>query len=145
MRNSAVKTWSTVHRVLYRFSRGMVGSRLVGNDMLLLTTVGRKTGQKHTVPLLYLESGQDLLVIASYGGRERHPEWYLNLLAHPETSVQIRGARLGLRARTAGAEERRRWWPRIVEAYDQYATYQTRTDREIPIVFLERVGSDPGP
>jgi len=144
VKNSAVKTWSAVHRVVYRLSRGIVGSRLVGNDMLLLTTVGRKTRQAHTVPLLYLESGEDLLVIASYGGRDRHPEWYLNLLAHPEATVQIRGSRLGLRARTADAEERRSWWPRVVEAYDEYATYQTRTDREIPIVILERVAPDPG-
>jgi deazaflavin-dependent oxidoreductase (nitroreductase family) len=110
---------------------------LVDNDILLLTTTGRRTGRPHTVPLLYLRAGDTLVVIASYGGRDRHPAWYLNLVATPEVEVQVRKGRFRARARTAAPEERASWWPRVVAAYGDYAAYQTRTDRVIPVVLLE--------
>ncbi len=137
MRDSAVKRRSAFHRTLYQLTGGLLGRRLVGNDMLLLTTIGRTTGEAHTVPLLYLREGESLVIIASYGGRDRHPEWYLNLLATPRVSVQVGSQRRQMLARTASAEERRSWWPRVVEAYSDYAAYQTRTEREIPLVFLD--------
>jgi deazaflavin-dependent oxidoreductase (nitroreductase family) len=115
----------------------MVGKRLVDNDMLLLTTVGRKTEQAHTVPLLYLTDTDRLVLIASYGGRANSPEWYLNLTLRPDVTVQLPGKKMQMVARTADPEERAEWWPRIVEAYDGYAAYQARTDRVIPVVFLE--------
>ena len=115
----------------------MVGKRLVDNDMLLLTTVGRKTEQGHTVPLLYLTDADRLVVIASYGGRNNYPEWYLNLTSRPNVTVEQPGKKMQMVARTADPEERAEWWPRIVEAYDGYAAYQARTDRVIPVVFLE--------
>jgi deazaflavin-dependent oxidoreductase (nitroreductase family) len=105
--------------------------------MLLLTTAGRRTGQRHTVPLLYITDGDRLVVIASYGGRDRHPDWYLNLVADPAVTAQVGGFRLAMRARTVTSDERARWWPRVVAAYEGYRTYQSRTDREIPIVILE--------
>ncbi len=77
-------------------------------------------------------------MIASWGGRDTHPEWYLNLLAEPRAIVQVLSRTWKVSARTAEPGERKRWWPRIVEAYDGYAVYQSRTDREIPVVFLER-------
>lgn len=117
-----------------------MGKRLVDNDMLLLTTVGRRTGGAHTVPLLHLMEGDRLVVIASYGGRDRHPEWYLNLTAQPEVSVETPGGKVDMIARTADADERVEWWPRIVDAYDGYAEYQSRTDRVIPVVFLDPAG-----
>jgi deazaflavin-dependent oxidoreductase (nitroreductase family) len=128
---------SRLHRALYQLTDGRVGRRLVHNDMLLLTTTGRRTGRPHTVPLLYLGEGDTLVVIASYGGRDRHPAWYLNLVATPEVEVQVRKGRFKARARTAGPEERSSWWPRVVAAYGDYAVYQTRTDRMIPVVLLE--------
>jgi deazaflavin-dependent oxidoreductase (nitroreductase family) len=128
---------SRLHRALYQLTDGRVGRRLVHNDMLLLTTTGRRTGRPHTVPLLYLGEGDTLVVIASYGGRDRHPAWYLNLVATPEVEVQVRKGRFRARARTAGPEERSSWWPRVVAAYGDYAVYQTRTDRMIPVVLLE--------
>ena len=79
------------------------------------------------------------MVIASYGGRPHHPTWYQNLLAEPAVQVQVRSRRLRMVARTAGSEERERWWPHLVSAYDGYAVYQSRTDREIPVVILEPV------
>jgi F420H(2)-dependent quinone reductase len=109
--------------------------------MLLLTTKGRVSGRSHTVPLLYLRDNDNLVVIASYGGRDRAPSWYLNLLAHPTVEVQVRADRFNVTARVADAEERARWWPRVVDAYSDYEIYQSRTSREIPIVFLEPVQS----
>jgi len=139
VRDRAAKYLSTLHRVLYRSTRGRVGRRLVDNDMCLLTTTGRRTGNEHTVPLLYLRDGDRLIVIASWGGRDRHPEWYLNLLAHPEATVQVLGEQWTVDATTADANDRNLWWPRVLDAYDGYAVYESRTDREIPVVFLDPV------
>ena len=140
VRDSTVKRLSSLHRVLYRLTGGVLGRRLVDNDMLLLTTAGRTTGQSHTVPLLYLRDGDNLVVIASFGGRDRHPAWYLNLVANPSVTAQVGGRRLSLQARTATESERETWWPQVVEAYDAYARYSGRTDREIPVVILEPAG-----
>ncbi len=139
MKDSSIKRWSRIHKILFRVSGGRVGRRLVDNDMLLLTTVGRKTGRSHTVPLLYLKDDERLVVIASYGGRDNYPEWYLNLRSQPEVTVELTGNKVDMIARTADAEARGNWWPKIVEAYDGYATYQSRTDRVIPVVFLEQI------
>jgi deazaflavin-dependent oxidoreductase (nitroreductase family) len=84
-----------------------------------------------------LRDGEVLVVIASYGGRDRHPAWYLNLVAEPEVLVQVARAKFNARARTASDKERAWWWPRVVEAYGDYAVYQARTDRVIPVVMLE--------
>lgn len=132
-----MKRWSAVHALLYRLTRGLVGRRLADNDILLLTTRGRRSGEEHTVPLLYLHDRDRYVVIASYGGRPHHPTWYENLLVQPEVAVQVRSRRRVMVARTATPEERERWWPQVVAAYQGYADYQSRTDRKIPIVFLE--------
>jgi deazaflavin-dependent oxidoreductase (nitroreductase family) len=136
MHDVSVKTLSLVHTTLFRFTRGIIGSRLVKNDMLLLTTTGRVSGDRHTVPLLYLMDGEDVIVIASYGGRRHHPDWYRNLRQEPAASVQIGATRMRVTATTIGAEEREDWWPRIVEAYGDYEVYQARTEREIPVLRL---------
>ena len=140
MRDSGVKRWSAFHRALYEATNGVLGRRLVGNDMLLLTTRGRVTGEPHTVPLLYLRDGDRLLVIASYGGRDHHPAWYLNLLADPSVTARVGDRKMVLNARTASSAERDVWWPKVVASYSDYAVYQTRTDREIPVVALESRG-----
>ena len=137
MKDRAVKRWSALHRVVYQVSGGIVGRRLVDNDMLLLTTTGRTSGRSHTVPLLYLGDEGRLVVIASFGGRPQHPEWYLNLVANPSVRVQTGATHRDMRARTATTEERFSWWPRVVAAYGDYAVYQGRTAREIPVVILE--------
>ena len=107
--------------------------------MLILTTTGRRSGRPHEVPLLYLRDGDNLVVIASYGGRPNYPDWYLNLMARPEAEVQINGRRQAVRARVASSEERSVWWPRVVDAYEGYSEYQSRTNRIIPVVFLDPV------
>ena len=111
MRDPTVKRMSSLHRVLYRITGGLIGRRLVDNDILLLTTRGRATGREHTVPLLYLRDGERLVVIASYGGRDRHPEWYLNLVDEPSVTAQTGRNRSSYQARTATEDERERWWP----------------------------------
>jgi deazaflavin-dependent oxidoreductase (nitroreductase family) len=128
---------SSLHTLVYRTTSGRIGRRLVNNDMLLLTTLGRRTGIEHTVPLLYLREGQRLVVIASYGGRPEHPEWYLNLEAHPQAAVQIFDEHIDVEAATMTDAEHSKWWPQIVDAYGDYAVYQSRTDRQIPVVWLD--------
>lgn len=139
MRDRTAKTLSSLHTAAYRLTGGRVGRRLVGNDMLLLTTRGRKTGKPHTVPLLYLRDGEALVVIASWGGRPNHPEWFANLMEHPEATVQVLARRWAVRAEQMGPEERADWWPRIVAVHDGYAAYQSRTDRAIPVVRLKKI------
>lgn len=138
MDDRLVKQLSRAHTSLFRLSGGGIGSRLVGNDMLLLTTTGRVTGRSHTVPLLFLRDGGEFVVIASYGGRPRHPEWYRNLVAHPHAQVQVHREHFPVVAKTMSHRERKRWWPLVVDAYSGYAVYQDRTAREIPIVRLRR-------
>ena len=137
MKDINVKVLSRLHRVVYRATGGRIGRRLVNNDMLLLTTQGERSGKSHTVPLLYLQEGDRFVVIASYGGRPADPQWYRNLIAHPEASIQVNTSTNDVAARTMSEDERSLWWPRIVSAYADYAVYQSRTDRTIPVVWLE--------
>ena len=123
---------------LYKATDGRVTGSHGGAPVLLLTTTGRRSGKQRTTPLLYLEDDGTLVVVASYGGAPKHPAWYLNLSANPEVEVQIGRNVERRRARTADAEERSRLWPRLVAMYGSYASYQTRTTREIPVVILER-------
>lgn len=139
MRDATARRLSKLHAGLYKLTGGRLGRRLVNNDMLLLTTRGAKTGRTHTRPLLYLEDGDTLVVIASWGGRPHHPDWYVNLVANPDAVVQVGGRRWRVRARTATTQEREVWWPRVLSAYHGYRVYQSHTDRVIPVVFLESV------
>lgn len=129
-----------VHAWLYRVSGGRVGHRVpgFGPPMLLLHHVGARSGRKRISPLLYIPDGENVIVVASKGGYPKHPAWYHNLLANPDTEVQIGSERRAVHARTATAEERPRLWPKAVEAYPTYADYQARSKgREIPLVVLE--------
>ena len=112
---------------------------MLGGPILLLDHVGRRSGKRRTNPLLYLPDGQNLAIVASKGGVDTHPAWWHNLQANPETTVQVGGDRRRVRARQATAPERARLWPRLVEMYPSYARYQSRTERQIPVVILEPV------
>jgi deazaflavin-dependent oxidoreductase (nitroreductase family) len=103
---------------------------------LLLTTVGRKSGTALTLPLIFGRSGLDYVVVASKGGAPAHPAWYLNLQANPEVRVQVKAEKFTARAHTADSGERAMLWPKMLEIYGPYAQYQTKTDREIPVVIL---------
>jgi deazaflavin-dependent oxidoreductase (nitroreductase family) len=133
-----VRRLARFHRALYRLTRGRIGGRLVGLPVLLLTTRGRRSGSPRTVPLTYFTDGDTIVLVASYGGRPRNPQWFENLVAEPLVDVTIGGTRRQLRARRAGPEERARLWPRVVEGYRGYGDYQAKTSREIPLVLLER-------
>jgi deazaflavin-dependent oxidoreductase (nitroreductase family) len=127
-----------LHTIVYRATHGVVGHRVPGGPpMLLLDHVGARSGVKRTSPLLYLDDGPNLVIIASKGGHPRQPAWFHNLRANPETMVQVGSERRPVRARVATSEERRRLWPRAVKSYGNYANYQRRTGRQIPVVILE--------
>ena len=112
---------------------------LEGSPVLLLTTTGRKSGEERTTPLIYGRSGDDVLIVASNGGNAKHPPWYLNLEADPEVGVQIKADKFRARARTATAEEKPAMWQEMVGHWPHYDRYQEMTDREIPVVVLERI------
>jgi len=130
------KLTSGTHAAIYRASDGKVAGRMFNSPLLLLTTTGRKTGKERTTPLLYVDDGEDLVVIASNGGAPYHPAWYLNLKANPDVSVRVREQDLRARAQEARGEERRRLFARLVDAYSGYEDYQRRTEREIPVIVL---------
>jgi deazaflavin-dependent oxidoreductase (nitroreductase family) len=104
--------------------------------VLLLNHVGRRSGKWRTSPLLYLPDGVDMVVIGSKGGSHRHPAWFINLRDMGETTVEVGGRTVPVRVHVASPEERERLWPRVVEMYDEYAAYQRRTGREIPLIVL---------
>ncbi|MBF6194057.1 nitroreductase family deazaflavin-dependent oxidoreductase [Nocardia implantans] len=135
---SRAQTWA------YRRTGGRVGGRWrIGAGFrkpvptLLLEHRGRKSGKLFTAPLLYLVDGPDLVVVASQGGLPDHPQWYFNLLAHPTTRVQIGAEHRRVRARVASPEEKNRLWPLLVDLYADFDTYQSWTEREIPVLILQ--------
>jgi F420H(2)-dependent quinone reductase len=127
------------HTAVYRATRGLIGHKIPGGPpMLLLDHVGAKSGKKRTSPLVYVRDGDDIVLVASKGGNPKHPAWFHNLKANPDTTVQVGRERIEVHARVAEGSERERLWPKAVETYGGYADYQKRTDREIPLVVLER-------
>jgi deazaflavin-dependent oxidoreductase (nitroreductase family) len=126
------------HTAVYRATNGLVGHRILGGPpMLLLDHVGAKSGTKRTSPLAYVEDGDALVIVASKGGHPKHPGWYHNLRANPDTTIQVGSKRRAVRARVANEEEHERLWPKAVKAYSGYEGYQERTPRKIPLVILE--------
>ncbi len=129
----------TVHQWLYERSDGRIGATLGGRPMLLLRTVGRRTKQPRTAALLYVRDGDAYVVIASRGGSPQHPGWFHNLIAKPEVEIQVGRERIPVRARRAERQERSRLWARADKINQgQYAVYQSRTSRVIPVVVLEQ-------
>ncbi len=136
VKDALFKVGASVHNELYRRTGGKVGGQAGGLPMLLLTTTGRKSGQPRTTPLGYLADGDRMVLVGSYGGDERHPQWYLNLRAHPDATVQVGAETKRVRAVTATPEEKAVLWPRLVTLYPGYARYQEKTTRDIPLVIL---------
>jgi deazaflavin-dependent oxidoreductase (nitroreductase family) len=123
----------------YRETDGAVGYEWNGVPTLLLTTTGRRSGEARTHPLIFARDGDDLLVVASVGGSPRHPSWYLNLGAEPRASVQVRADHFDVVARTAPAQEKPRLWKIVNDVWPNYDVYQSRTERQIPVVVLTPV------
>jgi len=133
----AVQMMSKVNTWIYRASGGKLGAKFVGGaPVFLLITKGRKSGEPRTAPLIYLQDGDDYVLVASKGGMSHHPAWYLNLEANPECEVEIGQARSPMRARRVSDEEKATLWPRLLAVYPDYDDYQARTERNIPVVRL---------
>lgn len=129
------------HVTRYQATDGAEGHDWQGTTALILTTTGRKSGERRDTPLIYQRHGDDLLVVASKAGTDDPPLWYLNLQADPEVGVQVLGDRFTARARTATPEEKPELWRIMTAAWPAYDDYQAKTSREIPVVVLERVTS----
>jgi deazaflavin-dependent oxidoreductase (nitroreductase family) len=134
-----LKTMNAVHKGLLKLSGGRLGWRAGGMPVLELTTTGRKSGQNRTVMLTSpVQEGNAIVIVASRGGDDHHPAWFLNLRDDPDVEVAFEGKpKQRMRARVANPQERAALWPRVTETYKQYGSYQTKTDREIPLVLLE--------
>ncbi len=131
-----------LHTAMYRASGGLIGHRLPGlPQMLLLDHVGAKSRTKRTSPLVYARDRENIVLVASKGGNPKHPAWFHNLRANPDTTVQIGSERVDVHARVAEGSERERLWPKAVKVYGGFKDYQARTERQIPLVVLERRGS----
>ncbi len=143
---SIIKAMSRVNTRLYRLTGGRVGKNWrIGAGfrkpvpICLLITTGRKSGRPRTVPLCYLADGTDIVLVASQGGLPSNPQWYFNVKANPAVQIEIGKQRTDYTARVASADERSRFWPKLVELYADFDSYQSWTDREIPVVICERV------
>ncbi|MBM3675185.1 MAG: nitroreductase family deazaflavin-dependent oxidoreductase [Actinobacteria bacterium] len=136
-----LKTMNAVHRVMLKVSFGHFGWHLLGMPVLELTTTGRKSGEPRSVMLTSpWQEGATYVIVASRGGDDTNPAWFLNLCEHPDVEVSLEGGpRRPMRARVAAAEERARLWPALTAKHKNYADYQTKTTREIPLVLLEPV------
>jgi deazaflavin-dependent oxidoreductase (nitroreductase family) len=134
---SATKYLGALHRLLYRVSGGRIGGRLWDLPVVLLTTTGRTSGKQRTVPLCSLRDGENVVVIASYGGLDQPPAWWLNLEANPQAELLRGRERRTVTARNAGPDERARLWAELTARAPGYLEYERRTDREIPVVILQ--------
>lgn len=132
-----LKWFARAHIWVYRRTDGRIGAKLLRFPAALVTTTGRKSNEPRTTATLYLRDGERVILPASFGGREEHPLWYLNLKENPEVRVQIRGQRLSLVARDATDSERDRYWPQLTRMYPRYRKYREAADRVIPLVVCE--------
>lgn len=132
-------TWQQEHRKRYEESAGQDGHIWRGVPTLLLTTVGRRSGQLYTTPLIYGRDGDKYLIVASNGGADRHPTWYLNLADQPIVRIQVEADKFLGRAVTASPEEKARLWSAMTAIWPDYDNYQKKTTRDIPLIVIERV------
>ena len=133
---SLMKLFMAAQVGLYRLTGGRLGGSMRGFKVLLLTTFGRKSGKIRTTPLGYFVDGRNTIIIASNGGQDAHPSWYLNLKANPHVQIQIQDQLLEVEAQTAVGAERQRLWQKVVAEAPPYGVYETKTKREIPVVVL---------
>lgn len=134
----AAKVVTGLHEAIFRASKGRLANKGFGMPVVMLTTTGRKSGKQRTTMLTSpVQDGDRVVLVASWGGDDRHPTWYLNLRDQPAVELTAEGKTRPMRARIASKEEKAELWPRVVDAYKGYAQYQKRTDRDIPLVILE--------
>jgi deazaflavin-dependent oxidoreductase (nitroreductase family) len=136
--DAMLKTMNGLHRAVLKLTFGRFGWHAANMPVLELTTTGRKSGQKRSVMLTSpVQEGSTIVVVASRGGDDQHPAWFLNLRDDPNVEVTMKGDKRPMHARVASAEERARLWPLVIKDHKNYAGYQTKTEREIPLVLLE--------
>ena len=136
-----LKAVTTFHRAVFRASNGKLANRGSGMPVLMLTTTGRKSGRRRETMLTSpLQEDGRILLVASNGGSDRHPDWFLNLREDPAVEVTMDGSTRPMKAHVADTDERAALWPRIVADHGNYGSYQQRTDRDIPVVVLEPAG-----
>lgn len=134
-----VNALTRFHGVVYKLTKGRVGGTMDNSPVLILHHVGRKSGKARQTPLFYLQDGEEVVIVASRGGSDETPAWWLNLKEMPETMVEIGANKRRMKPRRASAEEKAAYWPRLVEMYAYYDDYQARTKRDIPVVVLTPV------
>lgn len=137
-KEGTMKRIGKYHTKLYRLTGGLIGARIDGLDILLLTTRGRKSGLLRTVPLPYFKHGRHFVLVASFGGNDKNPAWLYNLTDQPDVRVQVGFRKFQVRARVTDGEERDGLWARLTHDFPRYLGYQEKTTRTIPIVLLER-------
>ncbi len=138
LRRAAIRAMGRSHRAVYRLTGGRLLGRVAGMPVLLLTTTGRRSGRARTTPLTYFEVGEDIVVVASNGGEDTAPAWWLNLCVHAEAAITVGTDTHPVTARAATDEEHERLWPMIIAAHPGYAAYASRTSRPIPVMVLSR-------
>ena len=131
-------TWDERNKAVIEEFRANGGKVKGWAPLILLTTIGAKTGQHRIAPLMLVTDGNRILAVASKGGSPKHPDWYLNLLAHPEVTVEVGSEKFETTARILSGNEREHAFRRAVEVFPPYAEYQKKTEREIPVIALER-------
>lgn len=135
----ALKHFARAHIWAYQRTNGRIGAKLLWFPAALITTTGRKSGRSRTTPTLYLRDGQRIVLPASYGGRDRHPAWYLNLRENPKVRVQVGPDLTDMTARDATDDERRLYWRKLTRIYPPYKGYQDAANRRIPLVVCEAI------
>lgn len=141
-RNAGFQQFARAHTLAYKLSRGRIGGTIRGAPVLLLDHIGRRSGEWRTSPLIYIRDGDNYVVVGSKAGSHRHPAWFLNLRDMAETTIEVDGKTVPVTVKLATPAQRRRLWPKAVETYPDYANYQQRTERQIPIVILRPIEPD---
>jgi deazaflavin-dependent oxidoreductase (nitroreductase family) len=138
LKDATAKFWTGIHQQIFRATNGAVLGRAFGMPVVMLTTTGRRSGKKRTTMLTSpVQQGDSIVLVASYGGDDRHPTWFLNLRDNPDVEVITMGRTMQMIARIATAEEKAELWPKVTATYGGYSGYQRRTKRDIPLVILE--------
>ena len=131
-----IKVLMAMNVFMYRLSRGALGSKMAGQSVLLLHTVGRKSGKAFTIPLNYYRDAEDYVIVASNWGKEYHPAWFYNLMQQGRTTIQVKARTIGVNASQSAGVEYERLWKVVTSQNDYYVRYQKQTSRKIPLVIL---------
>ena len=135
-----IKVLMAMNVFFYRLTRGALGSRMAGQSVLLLPTIGRKSGKAFTIPLNYYRDGENYVVVASNWGKEYHPAWFYNLMQQGRTEIQVKDRKMHVQASQATGDDYDRLWKVVTGKNDYYIRYQKQTDRKIPLIILTPEG-----